>query len=291
LPGNLRRSYGELTYISACSLFLIASVTVLVGIEGTAARSAVSHSIRLWPTAPTQCLRYLGNFAYATSCQPVVCEAHLSSTPESKGHFRDVMWAASVAGGALLATMAIAGCAAFGDGVSSNVLMSFRPGPISAIAYSLVVMHLCAYIPNDFIIMRFYLFKIFDVNILQVPTIQFITVTVLLFAVPVLAMAMIPLQDVSGAFELVLSLTGDLPTGFNCFLLPGLVYLSTFREHTPSQAMRVAAVLTVVLGSVCMLICPLTDIFAFASSTAEGHVPSRPIIHNVTRWGATSSVH
>merc|ERR1719183_1995697 len=130
----------------------------------------------------------------------------------------------------------------------------------------MVVVHLLAYIPNDFIIMRFFGFKLFDVNILQVPTVQYIIATVLLFAVPVLAMATVPLADVSGAFELVLDLTGDLPIGFQCFLLPGLVYLRTVREEAQSGAMRAAAVMTAISGSVCMFVCPMIDILSFVSA-------------------------
>merc|ERR1719199_297262 len=204
---NFKRAYGDLTYISACSVLFIVATTFFVGIEGPV-YSGVTHAVTMWPTAPIACVKYLGNFAYGTNCQMVICEAHLSMLPESKRNFRPVMWAASAAGGILLGAMGIAGYVAFGPSVSSNVMLSFGPGALSSIGYSMVVVHLLAYIPNDFIIMRFFGFKLFDVNILQVPTVQYIIATVLLFAVPVLAMATVPLADVSGAFELVLDLTG-----------------------------------------------------------------------------------
>jgi amino acid permease len=254
LPMNFKRAYGELTYISACS----------VGVEGSSV-SGESYAIRLWPVSAISCLKYLGNFAYATSCQPVVCEAHLSTVPESKKNFSYAMWSACAAGGILLLSMGIAGYSAFGENVSSNVMLNLGSGPISCIGYTLVVVHLLMYIPNDFIIMRFYGFRLFDLNILQTPTFNYVIATVLLFAIPVGVMAVVPLADVAGAFGLVLDLTGDLPTGFQCFLIPGLVYIRVFPEWSWSP-MHIAAILTAMCGGVCMFFCPIVDIVQFVNA-------------------------
>merc|ERR1719203_1421877 len=108
------------------------------------------------PTNAILCLNNLGNCAYGTGFQSVICEAYLSTLPESKGSFQSMTWLACAVGGSLLLGMAIAGYVAFGDSVSSDVLMSFRPGLAGTICMSLVITQLLLYIPNAFIVMRFF---------------------------------------------------------------------------------------------------------------------------------------
>jgi len=225
--------------------------------------SGHTYPLRLLPVSSLSCLKYLGNFAYATSCQPVVCEAHLSVVAESKDSFPYAMWSAAAAGGTLLLAMSVAGYMAFGENVSSNVMLSLGDGPMSCIGYTLVVIHLLMYIPNDFIIMRFYGFRLFDMNVLQTPVLQYVIATIVLFAIPVVAMAMIPVADVSGAFGLVLDLTGDFPIGFQCFLIPGLVYLTLFPEWRP---MQLIALISAIAGGICMFFCPVVDIITFVNA-------------------------
>jgi len=138
LPLNMKRSYGELTYISAFAVLFIVAATLCVVIEASHV-TGVSHAIPIAPTGALYCLRRLGNFAYGTSCQQVVCEAHLSMVPGSKDSFRAVMWMASAVGGLMLLTMGIAGYVAFGQTVSSNVLLSFSPGFAGSLCMSFVV--------------------------------------------------------------------------------------------------------------------------------------------------------
>lgn len=260
LPICMKRAYGDLKYVCACSLLCLLSAVVFVSIRGPA-ESGGLHPIRMWPTSYFQLIKLLGSFAYATSCQAVVCEAHLSLDPESKHMFKYSMWGAAAIGGLLLITMSIAGNLSFGDTVSNNVMMSFSDTPTNAIGYALVTTQLVLYIPSDFVIMRFFSFKLMLMNILQVPTYQYILVTVTLFAIPVSSMASIPLPDVSGAFQLVLDLTGDLK-GFQCLILPGLVYLKTFSEDGKLW-MSVLAVCCVITGGICLFLGPIVDIASF----------------------------
>lgn len=265
MPMNFKRSYGELTIVAALAVLFIVAAILFVGIEGPSL-SGSAHPLKIWPISAMACVKNMGNFAYSTACQAVVCEANLSMLPQYKDNFKMVMTGAVTCAGIMLASMAIAGYIAFGENVESNVMLSFPSGLYSSIGFVMVVIHLLMYIPNDFIIMRMYGARFFDVNILQVPTMQFVILTVLLFAVPVATMASVPPSAVGGAFNLVLDLSGDVPIGFQCFMLPGLVYLYNFRGDDTKNGMLIAAVVAVCVGGFCMFCCPIVDVLNFVNA-------------------------
>lgn len=272
LPMCLKRAYGELTYIAVFSVCFIVTAVLLVFLEGRQhAQEDGGYPIRVLPLGAVPCLQFLGNFAYATSCQSAIFEAYLATRAELKGGFFKAVAGAACGGGALLVGMAVSGCWAFGDEVSSNVMLSFRQDAWGLVGPALVVAHLLFYIPNDFVIMRFYGFKLVGVNVLQIPTPAFVGATALMLALPVGLMASVPPRDVAGAFALVLGLTGDIPVGFACFVVPGLLYLRLFKP-SDQWVMWVMAVLTVVAGAVCMVVCPMVDIIQFvrACRSPEG---------------------
>eukprot|EP00616_Rhizochromulina_sp_CCMP1243_P004520 CAMPEP_0118982640 /NCGR_PEP_ID=MMETSP1173-20130426/33290_1 /TAXON_ID=1034831 /ORGANISM="Rhizochromulina marina cf, Strain CCMP1243" /LENGTH=84 /DNA_ID=CAMNT_0006933147 /DNA_START=35 /DNA_END=286 /DNA_ORIENTATION=+ len=75
-------------------------------------------------------------------------------------------------------------------------------------------------------------------------------------------MAMVPKDDVLGAFSFTIDLTGDLPTGFSCFALPSALYLAT-AEGDHHDFLWYSAVVFLVLGGVLMTICPIVDTVTF----------------------------
>merc|ERR1740138_511130 len=119
--------------------------------------------------------------------------------------------------------------------------------------------------------MRFYGMKMFGITDRQIPFVFYATLTLVLFAVPVAAMASVPPADVGGAFGLALDLSGDLPVGFQCFVLPGLVYSCLFRNFPRRRLMKVIAVVSLGIGALLSTLCPVIDIASFVSAcSSEG---------------------
>ena len=90
--------------------------------------------------------------------------------------------------------------------------------------YGGTIFQIILYIPNDFIIMRLFVCKFFDLNPLTLPDVKFYAITTALLVVPVVLMAVIPPADVGGVFELIIALTGAIPATIACYLIPALAY-------------------------------------------------------------------
>lgn len=75
----------------------------------------------------------------------------------------------------------------------------------------ILVLHLTLYIPNSFVIMRFFLVQSFGANVLELSPRSFVAVTLAMFAVPCLIMASIPQSELAGVFSFILDLTGPCP--------------------------------------------------------------------------------
>lgn len=265
LPLILIRSYGELAVVSFGSLAFICIIVLFIAIDGPSQTDAKWQVATVGPDSAIDVLKQLGTFSYAYSMQYVVFEAYASMTKTAKPQWQEIVARAVVSGGCLLTLMAVFGYAAFGQDCKADILINFdaRSGWVKA-AMLIVVLHLLCYIPNDFVIMRLFALNTCDINVLRVPTMTYVAVTLALFGVPLVLMASIPERDVVGYFSLIIDLTGDVPTGFCAFLLPALLYLSVFREERGWY--WYAAWPIALLGAVLVFICPVVDLVAFSNA-------------------------
>ena len=87
-------------------------------------------------------------------------------------------------------------------------------------------------IPSMFIFMRLFAVQgVLGKDVLALSFPVFAAWTVLLFMIPCLVMAIVPKNDVSGVFVYIISLTGDLPIGLTCYMLPPCLYIKVFEER------------------------------------------------------------
>lgn len=267
VPIIMLRSYGELTFISFWSLSFIIVVISVVGVEGQL-ESSQFYTPNWWPNQWVDCVKYLGNFSYALSCQSVVFEAYASMTSQAKQSWNKTILTSVAIGGVLLTSMAILGYGAFGQQCESDILANFNvSNGVAQAAMLITAFHLLLYIPNDFIIMRLFALRAFGVHALTTSTRTHVAWTLLLFAVPLTIMAVIPTDDVAGVFSLIIDLTGDIPSGFSCFFLPAVLYLSVFeKERGP---MWYAAGPIAAMGLVLCVVCPFVDIWSFAEACSS----------------------
>lgn len=115
-------------------------------------------------------------------------------------------------GGTLLGGMGVFGYAAFGKDCDSEILTNFDMSKTSVqIASFLLIIHLALYIPTAFVICRFYLLDLFNMNALEMESFPFIVTTLGLFISMVVTMAVIPLSDVGGSFSYIIDMSGNNP--------------------------------------------------------------------------------
>lgn len=218
------RAYGELTPISAVALALITVTTLVVAVKGAVA----GETIPLWPASWHAPLAVTGNYAYALTLQYVVHEMYASMKATDRPAGGRVIFCSLSCGFTLLLVMGLGGIAAIGKDVETNVLSSFNPAiGVTKLLYVLTIVHIMAYIPNDFVIGRLFFFRYFDINPLRIPTTRYVVITAVLLAAPLALMASIPRALVLGAFELVIDLTGEIPITIGCFIAPVLAFKRT----------------------------------------------------------------
>ena len=221
-PACFYRAYGDIAHISCLSFAFIAFTTGSIVVKAITGR----NPIPLGPKSPLTPFTGMGNFAFAVSNQFALNEAYASMKPTDRPGVSGVIGLQAGLGGILLIGMAIAGVAAVGmHGLESNILESLSPNnTFNQFLKGLTILHLMAYIPNDFIIMRLYACRFFDINPLTIPQSRYVIVTIVMLAIPAVLMACIPRPDVSGVFELIITLTGDIPIGIGVLLVPLLAF-------------------------------------------------------------------
>jgi hypothetical protein len=77
-----------------------------------------------------------------------------------------------------------------------------------------------------------------------------------------IAQAIVPEKDVLGVFAYTIDLTGDIPTGFSCFVLPCVLYLTAMTKKS-NIWLWYAAHAFLVMGCILVCLCPITDTIQF----------------------------
>lgn len=264
LPAVLRRSYGELWCVAYGSMFFVTFAIVVTGtVGGYTDQGPTKFQIgNAWPDNNWHVLSKLGTFAFAFSCQSAVLEAYASASKPAKEQWKSILGSAMLYSALLLLAIAIVGYGWFGQDVDGNVMLSLdSTDTLAGIALIGICLHLIFYIPNEFVIMRLFLFKMYDLNVLQVPKRQFVLVTVALLAFPVVTMAAVPVRNVVGVFNLILDITGDIPIGYSAYVVPAFLYLKEF-DHV-RDVYWWSAWGMLFIGLLLCAVCPVVDVVAF----------------------------
>lgn len=219
-PVCFSRAYGDIAWVSILSIACMVLTTSIIAIKGAVAESSLPAS----PSSAGTAVATIGNFAFAMANQFAVHETYASMKPQNRPAIKRVVSLAAALGSTLLLLMAIAGLAAIGSSsrrLASNIIESLNPDlPITKFIAGNTIFHIMAYIPNDFIIMRLYGCRFFDVNPLTIPLYRYVALTSILLIIPLVTMAVIPRSDVLGVFELIVTLTGATPVTLGVFIIP-----------------------------------------------------------------------
>jgi len=276
-PFCFYRAYGDIAYVSLISWSLIFLTTIIIVVKGIAGH----NSIPWWPSTPLAPIAMFGNFAFATSNQYVVHEAYASMRAELRENMGSIVTTQISLGVTLLTLMGLGGVAAVGaDNLSTNIIDTLSLHPLlNKLLRIWTIFHLMMYIPNDFIIMRLYGCRYFDLNPLQIPFPRYVALTSILLAIPAILMAAIPRPDVTGAFELVITLTGDIPVAIGVFLLPLLAFKRRVLDNLPidgpsftpeslfpyARQWHVSFYFLLVLTLITLFVAPIVVLYDFAT--------------------------
>lgn len=219
-PACFPRAYGDIAWVAVTSFSLIACTTTVVTIKGIIS----AKGIPVGPQSVLGIFASLGNYAFAMSNQFAVHETYASMRPADRPAIPRVFDLSAGIASALLVSMGLGGLALLGassNRLASSVIEALNPNlVVTKFLACITILHLMAYIPNDFIIMRLYGCRFFDVNPLTIPRSRYVALTLVLLATPAVMMALIPRADIVGVFELIITLTGAIPVALGVFFVP-----------------------------------------------------------------------
>ena len=228
LPLCLIREYGHLAWISVLSIASIGGVMVLVIAHGPAvgreqAGASERADVNIWPASGNGFFRKIGSVSFALGCASAAFHAYCSMKPCNPRVWRRVTGWAVVVGSTLCCATGVAGYVAFRDGTKGEILDNFDRSDDAANFFRvLLILHLILYVPVDFVVMRYSLYKIFGYDMKTSPRRVYVPVSMALLALA-LGMALIT-KD----FGLVLDLTGGVAGASLYYIVPAVVVLKAW---------------------------------------------------------------
>ncbi len=255
LPICLFRHFGHLSIMSVFSICTIGLVLCLVTIGGPirTRHDHVGESVRFFHGLGS--LRSIGSIIFALGCLPANFQAFVAADKQSRSleSWQYITLRTVVTGACMCATMGIAGYLSFREGVKGNILENFVGGDFDFFKF-MVVLHLIAYIPVDFVVMRYSIVKVaLDKKSETLGLFSHVTLTIVLLAITtIFILVMIDEGMAAGeAFSLTLNLTGGVGGSCTGFIMPSLIYLKLMpkdsRYYTTSKYLLCAGVTFMIL--------------------------------------------
>jgi len=227
LPLCLTRHYGHFVFISYVSICSITAVMLCVLIAGPIKGAQFQHSPLLWISL-TGMMRKFGSVIFALACAYAAFHAFESMSPplQTTGDWMQVTSLAVVIGGSMCLVTGIAGYTSFRESTAGDILDNFD-GPYFYFFKILLVMHLILYIPLDFVVLRHSFCKLFNMDAVEMSTLPYTALTVVLLAFTVYATLLSYYMGLSegDAFGYILDITGGVCGSLLGFVLPGAIYL------------------------------------------------------------------
>lgn len=235
LPMCLVTDLGSLAPAAVGSVITMLAMVAFVGFQGPieAAKSGeagpTSDHSAVWGDSSISIFDVFacfGSVIYALTFQDSVFELYFGIVEEQRHRWPAVVVLSSALSAALLIVMGVLGSLAFGADVETNILANFEIHSWSSrILMGAVLVHLLLYVPSDFVVLRHFLFRLCNRNVMEATRSVYVVTTVGALGAVAGAVVLIPGRSKSQAFALTLSLTGDIPAAFISYVMPGLLFL------------------------------------------------------------------
>lgn len=231
MPLCLSRYFGHLGFISIISIISIDSVLLLVLIGGP--MNAVSGPLNMFDIKGT--LIKVGSVVFALSCAPATFHAHGSMREKDlKSWTKVTLWSVCL-GSMMLVMMGLGGYLAFRQDTSGEILENFT-GRYADFFKTMLVLHLCLYIPIDFIVMRHSIVKQLGQQdgMLVNWWSHFTLTSSLLIGTTGLVLVLRFMGYSQGyAFGLILDFTGSIAGSFTSFVMPAAIFIKLSPNTDP----------------------------------------------------------
>ncbi len=234
LPLCLMRQFGHLAYVSIFSIFTIVLVLGLVMIGGPIRTKGIVYSEPLTVFSFKGMLTSIGSIIFALSCTAANFQAYVAADKPSRNmtSWSRITGIAVLIGATMCAVMGLCGYLSFQSTTQQNILSNFTAHGFDFFKM-MVVCHICAYIPVNFVIMRYSIVKLaLDKKAEALSQRLHVAITViLLYFTVAFALGMIKAGLAAGdAYGLTLDITGGVGGSITGFIMPSAIYLKVMPE-------------------------------------------------------------
>jgi solute carrier family 38 (sodium-coupled neutral amino acid transporter), member 11 len=236
LPLCLFRQFGHLAIVS---VFSITTITLVLGLVTIGApirtrNDNIGESVKVLDVMGS--FQSIGSIIFALSCLPANLQAFVAGKKEIRtlDSWKKVTLYTVSIGATMCCSMGIAGYLSFRDGTEGDILNNFKSKSFDFFKF-MVVMHLVAYIPVDFIVMRYSIVKIVldkKAETLSMPLHVTLTIVLLTICTAAILLMLAAGFTAGEAFTLTLDLTGGVGGSFTGFIMPAAIYLKLMPEDS-----------------------------------------------------------
>jgi solute carrier family 38 (sodium-coupled neutral amino acid transporter), member 11 len=234
LPLCLFRQFGHLAIVS---VFSITTITLVLGLVTIGAPIRTRNdNIGVSPTLlhPMGSLQSIGSIIFALSCLPANFQAYVAADKKVRNmaSWKRVTFYTVSIGASMCCIMGIAGYMSFRDKTEGDILSNFTTRAFDFFKF-MVVMHLVAYIPVDFVVMRYSIVKIAlnkKAETLSLPVHVVLSIFLLVLCTAAILLMLSAGFTAGAAFSLTLDLTGGVGGSFTGYIMPSAIYLKLMPE-------------------------------------------------------------
>ncbi len=233
LPSCLIRKFGHLAYISYISIFAIAGTMLLVCIYGPIESYKHESDELTWSTSGGT-LKAIGSVVFAFGFASSVFHAYvaLDDSKRSPHNFNVLTSTTILLGVSMCFLTGFIGYFSFRSSTEADILENFN-GVLGAIFKIAVIVHLLLYIPGDFVVMRYSLFRLFGTSVQNTSDKMYIITTVLmLVTVTISACLLNQFASSSQSLTIILDITGGICFSIVNFILPGLFAITQLQDDS-----------------------------------------------------------
>ncbi len=235
LPSCLIRKFGHLAYISYISIFAIAGTMMLVCIYGPLESYKYDSDKLTWSTSGGT-LKVIGSVVFAFGFASSVFHTYvaLDDSKRSPSNFNVLTSTTILLGVTMCFLTGFIGYISFRSSTEADILENFD-GTLGAVFKIAVIVHLLLYIPGDFVVMRYSLFRLFGTSVQNTSDyVYIITTNLMLFTVTISACLLNQYASSSQSLTIILDITGGICFSIVNFILPGLFAVTQLQDD-PSK--------------------------------------------------------
>jgi amino acid permease len=256
LPICLKRIFGHLAIYSVISILSITAILFLVCIAGPIVTESDPFVPKLYVKSFTG---QIGSIIFSLNCAYASFHSFTSMKDPDSEAWSLLSGKSIIIGAISLILMGLGGYLSFGNNVNGMILNNFGGGSYDLFKVLLLI-HMCLFIPVDFMVMRHSVAKLMGYNNGSITNLSLhVTATIILLILPAISVLSFKATGINegAAFGIILDITGGIGGSLISFIMPGLFYIKLKEKDAPLYKHCISMI---ILGIFVMLFVPIMSV-------------------------------